>query len=202
MTKDLRSRNEYFSTESVAVYFREYQQAVFDALSTVDTAQLAKAHQILTQVRSGGGRVFVAGNGGSAAISDHLNCDFTKGVQSNKKKAHKVHSLVGSMALFSALANDVAYANTFSEQLIISEVNHHDCVVLISSSGNSTNILQAARTAFRFNAPIIGLTGFTGGELFIRADAKLHVSFSNYGVVEDSHQILMHILAQYDYISA
>lgn len=199
MTKDLRTRNEYFLDQSINVYFKQYSRGIATALDTVSVTDLTAAYNILQETKQKRGRVFVAGNGGSAAIADHLNCDFTNGVYTKDHECFKTHSLVSSMSLFSALANDFGYENTFLRQLKMANLKERDTVVLISSSGSSKNIIQAAKYAIEVGAKIIGLTGFTGGQLFTLAHSRLHVNFSNYGVVEDCHQILMHVIAQYHY---
>lgn len=199
MTTDNRSRNVYFSTSSVANYFLEYKQALSDALNSINPEDLRMVFGLLQRTQIEKGRVFVAGNGGSASIADHLNCDFTKGIKSDKSTPFRAHSLVGSMSLFSALANDVGYENTFVEQLEIQRANTRDSIILISSSGNSPNIVKAAEYSKINRVSVIGLSGFGGGRLKELADAKIHVPVNNYGIVEDCHQIIMHVLAQYEY---
>jgi D-sedoheptulose 7-phosphate isomerase/D-glycero-D-manno-heptose 1,7-bisphosphate phosphatase len=68
---------------------------------------------------------------------------------------------------------------------------------VISSSGNSKNILKALDTAKALNMFTIALVGFEGGQAKDKADISLHVNKNNYGIVEDAHQALMHTLAQY-----
>ncbi|MEZ4764049.1 MAG: hypothetical protein R3C26_12965 [Calditrichia bacterium] len=67
----------------------------------------------------------------------------------------------------------------------------------MSSSGNSENIVRAAAWAKENGIPVISLTGFEGGRSAQIADVNLHVTADNYGVIEDVHQSLMHVLAQY-----
>lgn len=167
------------------------------ALTTVNQIELDAA---FSEIFCCDGRVFVGGNGGSAAISDHLTCDFTKGVAKENKFNPKVISLCGSHALHSAIANDMGYEYTLQYQLELHRLSPNDVVILISSSGNSANILSAMKYAKERCAPVIGMTGFDGGKLNQLADVKLHVDAQNYGVIEDCHQILMHVLAQYMYL--
>jgi D-sedoheptulose 7-phosphate isomerase len=141
--------------------------------------------------------VFVAGNGGSAAISEHLSCDWQKGVHLEHMNGLKVQCLTSNTALLTAIANDYGYDQAFSYQLEFADVTKEDLVLLISSSGNSDNIIKAALFAKNKGCKVIGLTGFTGGKLKDLADVSLHIPFSNYGLVEDGHQVLMHVLAQY-----
>ena len=70
-------------------------------------------------------------------------------------------------------------------------------LLAISSSGNSDNIVRAAAQAKSLGMTSIGLTGFSGGRLKAMADIALHVPADNYGVVEDAHQIIMHVMAQF-----
>jgi D-sedoheptulose 7-phosphate isomerase len=71
-----------------------------------------------------------------------------------------------------------------------------DVLLLISSSGNSPNVVAAVASAKAMGITTIGLTGFSGGALAARADISLHVPYANYGLVEDCHQILMHTFGQ------
>jgi D-sedoheptulose 7-phosphate isomerase len=202
MPTDTRDRNQYFGQTEIHRYLKEYTGAVAYALNKIDDQAIETARQLLKQTASTGGRIFVGGNGGSAAISDHLCCDFVKGTMTANANALQTHSLVGSQALFSAIANDLGYDKTFSYQLEALKCDSKDTVILISSSGNSKNIIEAALFAQSRRASIIGMTGFDGGALLRLADAKLHVAFNNYGVIEDCHQALMHVLAQFHYLSS
>lgn len=141
-------------------------------------------------------RVFVGGNGGSAAISNHLTCDFSKGCSLPTISPLVTHSLSTNIELITAIANDVSYESIFSKQLEFMGLKPEDVVILISSSGNSPNIVSAASYAKKIGATLIGLTGFDGGTLRDVSDIKFHIPIKNYGVVEDCHQAIMHMLAQ------
>ena len=97
-------------------------------------------------------------------------------------------------ALFSAIANDFGYQEVFAIQLR-SVATSADVLVLVSSSGDSANIVAAARAAREIGIPVIGLTGFSGGRLREMADVSVHVPADRYGLVEDAHQVLMHVIA-------
>lgn len=200
MLNDIRDKNQYFSKHDIATYLNEYADQIASSLKKINRLSLEHALSILNKTHVAGGRIFVGGNGGSASIADHLTCDFVKGTYTPKKGCLKVHSLNAHMALFTALANDVGYDKTFSEQLLMYEIGSRDTVILISSSGNSSNVIEAAKVARDHHAEIIGLTGFSGGNLKGLAHACLHVEYDNYGLVEDCHQALMHVLAQFRYL--
>ena len=100
------------------------------------------------------------------------------------------------MELFSAIANDHGYDTVFEYQLQ-SLAQPGDLLVAISSSGRSPNIVRALEWAHRHGMHTIALTGFSGGAAREIADVAIHVRSDNYGVIEDAHQAVMHLLAQY-----
>ena len=96
----------------------------------------------------------------------------------------------------SARSHDISYAEVFSYQLQ-SQARPGDVLVAISSSGRSENIVRALRWARDNGLHTIAFTGFEGGEARAVADVSIHVRSSNYGVIEDTHQGIMHAMAQY-----
>ena len=194
--QDNRDKNRYFSMQSVGAYLNDYAANLHQALTAVDPAEIERAVHLIADVRLRQGQIFVAGNGGSASISDHLCCDWTKGTDHPGISPLKTHSLSCNTAVLTALANDFSYQEVFSAQLKYA-AKPDDLVILISSSGNSPNVVEAAKWARENNIPVISLVGFVGGKLRKASDVVLFVPFHNYGIVEDSHQALMHVIAQY-----
>jgi D-sedoheptulose 7-phosphate isomerase len=193
---DPRTKNKTFSLESPSAYLREYVAKLEETLSVVPPERLQAAMTVLHETLKAGRRIYVCGNGGSAAIADHLCCDWTKGTQVAGHKPLKTHSLVANTAFLTALANDYGYEKTFSAQVeIFGEKG--DVLLAISSSGNSPNIVAGVEAARARGMKVVGLSGFSGGKLADLADVSLHAAFDNYGLVEDCHQILMHVLSQY-----
>jgi D-sedoheptulose 7-phosphate isomerase len=176
-------------------YVRQYTHDLQLALEQVPASVLDGAYAVIATAVREARRVFVAGNGGSAAISDHLCCDWTKGTHTDGHPPLRTHSLASNVALLTAIGNDFGYEHVFSRQVEMLG-SAGDVLILISSSGNSANIIAAADTAKAMGITTIGLTGFTGGALAARADFSLYVPYANYGLVEDCHQILMHTFAQ------
>lgn len=140
--------------------------------------------------------VFVCGNGGSAAISNHLHCDHVKGVQTDTDLRPRIVSLVSVMETMTAIANDISYDDVFLYQLR-THANTGDTLIVVSSSGNSENVVRAAQWAKDNNVNVIALTSFEGDRARGLADVSLHVIADNYGIAEDVHQSIMHILAQF-----
>lgn len=196
MIQDPRAKNEIPEASSISEYFLAYAAAIKEAAAKVSPKELEKAFNLLNKAAQSDVKVYVAGNGGSASISDHLCCDFLKGTYFPGKNTLHVHSLVGSVGLFTALANDYGYEKSISHQVEILG-KPGDLIILISSSGNSPNIVKAAEAARARQMNVIGMTGFTGGELSRLSHASLHVPINNYGMAEDLHQMLMHTFTQY-----
>jgi phosphoheptose isomerase len=179
-----------------AEYAGDYFAAVAAAAATVDRGALARAAAILTDVYTAGRMVYSCGNGGSAAIANHLVCDHCKLVRTDTPLRSRVVSLSTTVEMITAIGNDISYDEVFAYQLR-TLAQEGDVLVTISSSGNSENIVRAAQWAREHGVRVIAMTGFSGGRSAQIADVNLHVAASNYGVVEDVHQSLMHVLAQY-----
>ncbi|OFZ81190.1 MAG: hypothetical protein A2583_05265 [Bdellovibrionales bacterium RIFOXYD1_FULL_53_11] len=164
-------------------------------MENIKPETLNKAFNVIETAINSGGRVLIAGNGGSASIADHASCDWSKGTMSKKYKPLPVISLASNVSLMTAIANDFGYDEIFSTQLRILGKGG-DVLILISSSGNSPNVLKAAHEARSIGIKTVGLSGFAGGKLMELVDAPVHVEYSNYGVAEDAHQILLHVFSQ------
>jgi phosphoheptose isomerase len=182
--------------DRVALYFDEYIQEFARAANSVDTAALERAAVILIDAYTRGSSVFSCGNGGSAAIANHLQCDHLKGIRTTTDITPRVVSLSSSVELLTAIANDMAFEDVFAYQLQ-SQSSAGDVLIAISSSGRSPNIVQALTYARENDMKTIALTGFDGGGANALADVSIHVNAANYGIVEDMHQAIMHALAQY-----
>lgn len=173
-------------------YFAQFSRAA----ATVDADALTRAGEMLSSVVAAGGSIFSCGNGGSAAIANHLVCDCLKGTRADTQIRPRVFSLSTTVELITAIGNDLGYDAVFSYQLE-SVGQAGDVLIAISSSGASPNILKALHTARARGMTSIAMVGFGGGGAAELADVSLWVQAENYGVVEDVHQSLMHIFAQF-----
>lgn len=180
----------------VSDYATAYFSEVAKAAASIDKDKLNQAVQLLTRTYSDGGMLFSCGNGGSAAIANHLVCDHSKLVRTDTDLLSRVVSLSSTIEIITAIGNDISYDEIFSYQLK-TLAKPGDVLITISSSGDSENIVRAALWAKENKIPVISMTGFSGGRSATIADINLHVAANNYGVIEDMHQSLMHILAQY-----
>ena len=177
-------------------FIADYAQSIAAALTSVRATEIDRAVAALKHAIRGDRLIFACGNGGSAAIANHLTCDCSKGIATDTTLRPRVISLSATVELITAIANDVEYAEIFAHQLK-NAARPGDVLVTISSSGNSENIVRALAWARDNGMTTIALSGFSGGRSAAVADISLHVAAENYGVVEDVHQALMHVLAQY-----
>lgn len=187
---------------NIKEFFLDYRSELNRALGSLNVDDLGRAIELLNNAIKNQAQVFVAGNGGSAAIANHLCCDWSKGTEVIAKsnidpvKPLVSHSLSANTSLLTAIANDLGYEQSYSKQIeLLAKTG--DVLVLISSSGKSANIVRAMKAAKTKGLNVIGLTGFEGGPLKEGADVALHISSNNYGLIEDAHQAIMHVLAQY-----
>jgi phosphoheptose isomerase len=182
--------------EDIENYATDYFKEISLAASSIDGSKLHQAIEILTKVYTSGGMVFSCGNGGSAAIANHLVCDHSKLVRTDTDLISRIYSLSTTVEIITAIGNDLSYDEIFEYQLK-SLARAGDVLITISSSGDSENIVRAANWAKQNSVSVISLTGFSGGRSAKIADVNLHVKADNYGVIEDVHQSIMHLLAQY-----
>ena len=181
---------------NAADYLGDYARELAAAMASVDRQAIDRAVALLAATQARDGTIWSCGNGGSAAIANHLVCDHGKGVHADTGLRPRVQSLSSNIEVVTAIANDMTYADVFVHQLRLG-ARAGDTLVTISASGDSENIVRAASWARDNKLSVIALTGFSGGRSAMLADVSIHVQAENYGVAEDAHQALMHVLAQY-----
>jgi D-sedoheptulose 7-phosphate isomerase len=196
MLQDPRHRNVRFDSSNIQSYIEGYATKLRDAVLSIDASAVNRACIAIEDAAIDGRRIYAIGNGGSAAIADHLSCDCTKGTYHLKHPTIDTLSMTSNVALYSAIANDFGFEKVFSTQIGFLG-KQGDVLIAISSSGNSANISKAVEAAEALGMTTIGLSGFTGGVLRATSQISLHVDAHNYGIVEDAHQSIMHILAQF-----
>ena len=108
----------------------------------------------------------------------------------------KILSLVNNVETLTAISNDHDYSEIFKYQAE-SLADKGDIFIIISSSGNSENVVKLAKWANINNNKVISFTGFKGGRLKKLSHININIEENNYGRVEDSHHILMHLIMHY-----
>jgi phosphoheptose isomerase len=179
-----------------ADFVEDYYQRYIQVIKDFDKSSLQPVLEVFLAVAKNQGTLWVAGNGGSAAIGDHTVCDVTKGTYKPDQPSIKSISLSSNTAMLTALGNDIAYEAVFSEQLKY-YLGHNDALLLVSSSGNSANVVAACEYANQRGVPTIAFVGFKGGKLKQIARHTVWIPVENYGMAEDAHQSLMHVTTQY-----
>jgi D-sedoheptulose 7-phosphate isomerase len=155
---------------------------------------LGEIAYILIKALRTGKRVYLFGNGGSAADAQHIACEM-QGKFFMKRSPLPVMALTTNTSTLTAIGNDFGFEEVFSRQ-INSLVRRGDVVIAISTSGNSPNILRAVRTARRLGAIVIGLTGRSGGKLKRMTKLCICVPSDNVARIQESHITIGHILCQ------
>jgi phosphoheptose isomerase len=177
-------------------FITSYYTRFAETLRSFDKTPMAEILAVFEDVTARGGTVYVAGNGGSAAIADHTVCDCSKGTHVDGHPPFRTISLASNVPMLTALANDISYDAVFSEQLKY-YLTDRDALLVVSSSGNSPNVVAACDYANAMGVPTIAFVGFKGGKLKERARHVVHIAVENYGIVEDTHQSLIHAMTQY-----
>jgi len=175
---------------------KDYFAEVGDMLEAIALTQLQQVLFILEQAYRDNRRVFVMGNGGSAATASHFALDLAKNTIAGGRRRLRVLSLTDHVPLITAWSNDYGYEHIFSEQLA-SLVEAGDVVIGISASGNSLNVINACYLAKQEAATTIGLLGATGGKMKELVDAYILAPGQNIEQEEDAHMIITHVITRH-----
>lgn len=165
--------------EFLGEYFDRYRRSIFDKEAVVAIVDMA---DLLKTAKANGKKIIFAGNGGSAAIASHCVVDFTKqaGIRSMN---------FNEAGIISAFANDYGFENWIAKAVEF-YAEEGDVAVLISTSGKSKNIINAARACRRLGVKVITLTGFEAtNPLRAEGDLNFWVDSKAYNIVENTHQI-------------
>lgn len=177
---------------------KEYISELKTALELINLDDLQKIADCLLEAYRHNKKVFILGNGGSASTASHMACDLGKGTLKNvynpREKRFQVISLTDNVATITAFANDLSYDDMFVQQLH-NLINEGDIVIGISGSGNTPNVIKALSYAKQQGAITIGFLGYkTGGKAKAFVDYDITIQSNNYGVIEDLHLVLDHLL--------
>lgn len=167
-----------------------------DAIDTLPRDRLAAMGEMLFRAYRNEKQVFTVGNGGSASTASHMAADLGKNTIGPNMRRFRILSLNDNAAIVTALANDIGYEHIFSEQLV-NLIQPGDLLVAISGSGNSPNVIRAMTYAREQCAEVVAVLGFDGGRAAALADLAVIVPSDHYGIVEDVHLIINHILVDY-----
>jgi len=178
--------------EAIITYLRELE----DMIEAISLTQLQTVLGLLEKAYSNGHRIFIMGNGGSAATASHFALDLAKNTIMPGVSRVKAISLTDHVPLITAWSNDTAYEHIFAEQLA-TMIEPGDVVIGISTSGNSPNIINALHLAKRLGGVTIAFLGAQGGRTKQLVDAYILAPGHNIEQEEDAHMILAHIITRH-----
>lgn len=181
-------------TDLANSYIKEFKKT----FNKINLDDIQKISEVIHGAYLRDNTVFILGNGGSSSIASHMACDLGKGTLKNvynqEEKRLRVLSLTDNVACMTAFANDLSYDDVFVQQMH-TLVRVGDVVIGISGSGNTPNVIKALIYAKNIGATTIGFLGFhTGGKAREFVDYDITIASNNYGIVEDIHTALGHIL--------
>lgn len=200
-TKSQRTIEELVTSSPTAgIFAKQYFERLKHVLDGIDVDEISRFASELERARQEGRTVFVVGNGGSAttasSMANDLGFDILK--KTGTDLPFRLLALTDNNAVVTAIANDIGYNVVFVNQLRV-HYRPGDRLIVISASGNSPNVVGAARWVKEAGGTVIGMLGFTGGALKDLCDIVVHVPSvaGEYGPVEDAHLVVNHVLAHW-----
>jgi D-sedoheptulose 7-phosphate isomerase len=173
------------------VYKNNYSNDFVKSTLSINSSDVDNFVKLIYEVKQNGGKIIIAGNGGSASIASHVSVDFTKAMGINT-------ICFSDASLITCFANDYGYEH-WLENAIKFYAKKQDLVILISSSGNSMNIINAAEKCKEMNLPLITFSGFLqDNPLRSLGDLNFWVDSKSYNIIEMTHQYW--ILSAMDFI--
>ncbi len=165
-------------------YFKDYNDSIYDLLDTFDTSLIDKSVELILDCKKNNGKVYVVGNGGSSSIASHVSVDLAK-------VSNIPSDTFNNTNLITCFANDYGHDNWIKEA-IKAYTSQNDILILISSSGTSKNILNAAQYCKDNTISLITLSGFnTDNPLTQLGNVNIHIPSNKYNFIEMAHHIIL-----------
>ncbi len=176
--------------------FDSYLGSLCKAVQEIDSRALSQLVEAICEAHSMDKVVYVCGNGGSAATASHMVNDLVKApADASGCRPIRAIALTGCIPLMTAFANDLDYSQVFSRQ-VYALARPGDLLIAISGSGNSANVVEAAKTARTQGLKVAAMTGFEGGRLGGLADIHVNVPCNCIAQVEDAHLLIAHAIVE------
>ena len=168
-----------------------YMKRFIESLERTDLALLDQIARIIARTKKTGARIYTAGNGGSASTASHFCNDLIKGCRIDGRTGFSAQCLCDPMPVMTCLSNDFSYDDVFS--IMLQTLGRRgDILLLFSGSGNSGNILQAAKAAKEIGLYVIGFSGRDGGAMKNLCDLCLVAPTDSMEEIEDCHLVYCH----------
>ena len=166
-----------------------------DVLKSIDKDSILNASEAIIKTLRNGKKIFWCGNGGSASQANHLSAELVGGMYQKKNKPFQSICLNVDTAFITAWSNDDSFDNIFVRQLEALSDNG-DVLVVLSTSGNSSNIVNATKFAQSNNLKVISLTGNDGGDVKNSSDINININSDNTQRIQEMHILLGHIICE------
>lgn len=157
-------------------------------------SRISHSIEVIVHSLKMGGKIHFCGNGGSAADAQHLAAELSGRFYYNRPPLN-AEALHCNTSYVTAVANDFGFDQIFS-RLLEATAQNGDVLVLLSTSGNSQNILEAARYAQNHGLKVISLTGETGGQLSEISDILLNIPSTDTPRIQEVHIMIGHIICE------
>mgnify|MGYP001439001680 CR=1 FL=1 len=157
-----------------------------------DLKNILKFYNIILASIKKKGTIFWCGNGGSASDSQHLAAELIGRYKSNRKPLKSI-SLNSDTSVLTCISNDFGYENIFSRQLE-GIANQNDVLIIISTSGNSKNIINAVKFAKKKKIKVLGLLGKNGGVCKNLIKNKIIINSNNTARIQEMHIMIGHVI--------
>ena len=177
-------------------FFSDYAKSLAMVLAVADWANVLKLSEMILQARNSGGRIFLCGNGGSAANAVHIANDLVYAVAERTGAGIDAISLSTNTAVLTCLGNDVGYENIYSEQLAVSG-RAGDVLIVLSGSGNSQNVINAIHTAQKRDMRTVAILGFDGGLCKQLVELPIHFKIDDMQIAEDLQLTVGHMVMKW-----
>ena len=165
-------------------FFSHYADSISELLKNVDTNLINASVNLIANTKKNKNKIYIVGNGGSSSIASHVSVDFTKVAKINC-------STFNNANLITCFANDYKYENWVVEAIKAYSLEQ-DLFILISSSGNSKNIVNAAQYCKQKKINLITLSGFKkNNPLSQSGNINFHVESEEYNFIEMTHHIIL-----------
>lgn len=178
------------STSNLTSQIRE-STAVLAALADHEPILRAITDRLVACLEAGG-TLYLCGNGGSAADAQHVAAEFV-GRFLRERRPLPAIALTCNTSILTAVGNDYEFAEVFARQ-VRAHVQPRDCVIGISTSGRSPNVLRALAAAREIGATTVGFTGSEGHELAAFCDACLLAPSASTPRIQEAHLLAWHLV--------
>lgn len=181
---------EYLGGAMYKEYFNELKRCI----DLLDVNEIERIEKLIVNTIKNRGNIYIIGNGGSSSTASHYVVDFTKKLDFNELPRVNIYNLSDNISTVTAYASDISYEDIYFEQLKNKIVNS-DMLIVLSASGKSKNLLKAAKYAKERKASVVSIVGNFEGEVLKFSDYKLIIDSKDYGIIEDIHLSLNHVIS-------